>query len=90
MNNKARTDDWRVKLAFPIFLLVDFVLKTELIAARLFNNFRTAENVRSVLQTVYVNSDAVDDELVDLICKPGVRALAISCMQPQISCLLES
>lgn len=71
MNNKARTDDWRVKLAFPIFLLIDVVLKTEILASRLFTNFRTAENVRGVLQNVYVNSDAVDDELVDLICKPG-------------------
>lgn len=71
MNNKARTDDWRVKLAFPLFLLVDVLLKTEVIATRMFNSFRTAQNVRSVLESIYVNTSAVDDELVDLICKPG-------------------
>jgi hypothetical protein len=27
MNNKARTDDWRIKLAFPIFMLIDVLLK---------------------------------------------------------------
>jgi hypothetical protein len=72
MNNKARTDDWRVRLAFPLFLLVDVLLKTEVIAARMFRSFRTAENVRSVLESIYVNTSAVDDELVDLICKPGL------------------
>jgi hypothetical protein len=73
MNSKSRTDDWRVKLAFPIFLLVDFLLKTEIFARRLFNSFRKAENVQSVLKNVYVNKDAVDVELVELICRPGSR-----------------
>lgn len=73
MNNKARLDDWRVRLAYPIFLLLDVLLKTEIIAGRLFNRFRTAQNVRAVLERVYANSEAVDDELVELICEPGVR-----------------
>jgi hypothetical protein len=71
MNNKARLDDWRVRLAFPIFLLIDIFLKIEIIASRLFNSFRTAENVRAVLKSIYTNTDAVDDELVDIICRPG-------------------
>lgn len=71
MNNKARVDDWRIRIAYPFFLVLDAVLKIEIIAARLFNSFRTAENVRQVLKSVYINSDAVDDELVDIICKPA-------------------
>ena len=73
MNNKARLDDWRMRLALPIFLLLDVLLKTEIIAGRLFNRFRTAQNVRSVLKRVYINADAVDDELVEQICKPGAH-----------------
>jgi hypothetical protein len=74
MNNKARTDDWRIKLALPLFWAIDVLLKTEILAARLFNSFRTAENVRSVLKKVYVNTDAVDDELVNDTCKPGAHS----------------
>jgi hypothetical protein len=74
MNNKARIDDWRVRLALPIFGLIDVLLKTKWIATRLFNSFRTRENVRSVLMNVYSNVQAVDDELVELICAPGVSA----------------
>lgn len=72
-------DDWRIRLVYPLFLLLDIVLKIEIIAARLFNSFRTAENVREVLKSVYINSTAVDDELVDLICKPAddPNALAV-------------
>lgn len=79
MNNKARMDDWRIRLLSPVFFLIDVLLKTEIIAARLFNSFRTAENVREVLKSVYRNSNAVDDELVDIICKPAddPNALAV-------------
>lgn len=71
MNNKARTDDWRVKVALPLFLLIDFVLKTRFIAKPLFDSFRTEENVRQVLQNVYCNPAEVDDELVESICSPS-------------------
>eukprot|EP00892_Ulva_mutabilis_P003392 jgi/Ulvmu1/1424/UM011_0153.1 len=79
MNNKARLDDWRIRLVYPLFLLIDFVLKTEIVAARLFNSFRTAENVRQVLKSVYINSNAVNDELVEIICRPSddPNALAV-------------
>lgn len=72
MNNKARTDDWRVKAALPLFLLIDFILKTRFIAKPLFDSFRTEENVRQVLQNVYCNPAEVDDELVESICSPCV------------------
>ena len=85
MNGKARKDDvWR-KLTVPAFMLLDAVLKTEILAARLFKSFRTTENVRKVLETVYVNTDAVDDELVDLICKPGAQ-LSILAQAGVVAC----
>ena len=44
------TDDWRVRLAFPIFRLIDFLLSRQRVARFLFNNFRTKDNLRKVLQ----------------------------------------
>jgi hypothetical protein len=44
------TDDWRVRLAFPLFQLIDFLLARERIARYLFENFRTKDNIRKVLQ----------------------------------------
>lgn len=43
------SDDWRIKLAMPIFLLIDLLLQRRPLAERLFNNFRTPDNIRSVL-----------------------------------------
>lgn len=50
MNNKAIVDDWRIKLALPLFLLIDLLLKTPPIAQRLFDRFRTPDNIRNILQ----------------------------------------
>ena len=44
------TDDWRVRLAFPIFRLIDFLLSRQRVARFLFNNFRTKDNLKKVLQ----------------------------------------
>lgn len=79
MNNKARLDDWRIRLLYPLFLLIDVVLKIEIIAASIFKSFKTAENVREILKSVYVNSNAVNDELIEIICKPAddPNALAV-------------
>lgn len=43
-------DDWRVRLAFPIFRLIDFLLSRQRIARFLFDNFRTKDNLKKVLQ----------------------------------------
>lgn len=50
MNNKAVADDWRIKLALPLFWLIDFLLKQPSIARALFDKFRNRENIRQVLQ----------------------------------------
>ncbi|KAL4425609.1 hypothetical protein ABPG75_009625 [Micractinium tetrahymenae] len=71
MNNKAISDDWRIKLAMPILNLIDFLLNRRPIAQRLFDGFRTPDNIRSLLLNVYGNSESVDDELVDLIYTPS-------------------
>ena len=44
------TDDWRVRLAFPIFQLIDFLLSRQRVARFLFDNFRTKDNLKKVLQ----------------------------------------
>jgi hypothetical protein len=49
MNNKAISDDWRIKLAMPLFLLIDFLLSQPPVARYLFDRFRNPENVRQVL-----------------------------------------
>ena len=37
MNNKAVTDDWRLKLLLPVLWLIDFALQQPAIATRLFD-----------------------------------------------------
>ena len=66
-----RSDDWRIKLAMPLLMLIDFLLNQPAIARSLFDNFRTKENIRNVLLSVYGNAEAVDDELVELIYRPS-------------------
>ena len=78
MNNKARVDDWRVRLLSPVFALLDLILNTEFIAKPLFKAFSEPARIRKVLENVYVNKAAVDDELVyDIICKPCALPLAV-------------
>ena len=67
----ACSDDWRIKLAMPIFLLIDALLKQRSLAQVLFNKFRTPDNIKSVLQSVYSNPAAVDEELIELIYRPS-------------------
>ncbi|KAJ7527390.1 hypothetical protein O6H91_16G067600 [Diphasiastrum complanatum] len=71
MNNKAVTDDWRLILATPILWIVDFLLKQRNVASYLFNQLKSKENLKAVLQSVYANKDAVDDELVEIIMRPA-------------------
>ncbi|KAK9812307.1 hypothetical protein WJX73_000809 [Symbiochloris irregularis] len=71
MNNKCTPEDWRVKMAMPFFALVDFLLSRQRIARALFNWFRSPKTLRKVLSRVYVNPEAVDDALIDLINTPS-------------------
>lgn len=71
MNNKAIVDDWRIRLAAPIFWLIDFLLSKPPIARFLFDRFRTRENLRSILKNVYTDPQAVDDALIDLLYNPS-------------------
>ena len=40
MNNKSVAEDWRVKLAMPLFLLIDWLLAQPKLARYLFDKFR--------------------------------------------------
>lgn len=42
--------DWRTRLAMPLFLLIDFLLSKPKIARYLFDRFRRKENLRTVLE----------------------------------------
>ena len=55
----------------PIFLLLDALLKQRSLAQVLFNKFRTPDNIKSVLQSVYVDHNRVDEELIELIYRPS-------------------
>ncbi|KAK3250321.1 hypothetical protein CYMTET_40294 [Cymbomonas tetramitiformis] len=72
MESPLENDDPKYKLFSPLFWLVDRILSTRFIAEPLFNNVKTEENIRQVLKNVYVNTAAVDDELVDLFIAPSL------------------
>ncbi|KAL3680467.1 hypothetical protein R1sor_023423 [Riccia sorocarpa] len=71
MNNKAVTDDWRLKLLLPILLLIDVILSIPALSTRLFSSIKSRKNLRNVLQSVYNNKEAVDDELIEVIRTPA-------------------
>ncbi|KAK9846485.1 hypothetical protein WJX81_005091 [Elliptochloris bilobata] len=71
MNSKSLGDDWRIKVAAPAFMLVDFLLSRQRVARYLFDSFRQPTNLKNVLQRVYIDQTAVDDALVDLIYQPS-------------------
>ena len=74
MNNKAASSgdsDWRLVIAKPLFALIDFLLSIRPIAVKLFDSFRSPESLRNVLSSVYVNQEAVDEALVELIAGPA-------------------
>ena len=49
---QAIADDWRIRLALPIFWLIDFLLQRRNIAEGLFNRFCSPENIRTVLKVL--------------------------------------
>lgn len=71
MNNKAVVDDWRIRLFLPLLWLIEFILKQRFFGSRLFQRLQTRDNLRNVLQSVYCNKDAVDDELIEVIGRPA-------------------
>ncbi|KAJ1379478.1 Alpha/Beta hydrolase fold [Sesbania bispinosa] len=71
MNNKAIVDDWRIKLLFPLLLLIDFLLKQKAIASAIFERVKQRENLRNILSSVYGNKESVDEELVEIIRGPA-------------------
>jgi pimeloyl-ACP methyl ester carboxylesterase len=74
MNNKAvgGAEDWRLRLAMPLFNLIDFLLKKPAVGRFLFDKFRTRDSLRRVLLTVYPsNPAAVDEDLVELLYGPS-------------------
>uniref|UniRef100_A0A383WBY5 AB hydrolase-1 domain-containing protein n=1 Tax=Tetradesmus obliquus TaxID=3088 RepID=A0A383WBY5_TETOB len=77
MNNKGVINDWRIVLALPLLLLIDFLLKTPPIARALFDALARPETIRKVLGGVYVDKAAVDDELVDIILAPAFTPNAL-------------
>lgn len=77
MNNKAVADDWRIKLAMPIFLLIDALLARPKVARYLFDRFRTPDTLRSVLLGVYSDPTAVDEALIELIYGPSCEEGAL-------------
>jgi pimeloyl-ACP methyl ester carboxylesterase len=80
LNNKGVVSDWRIVLAYPIFLLVDLLLSVRPVARALFDNVRDPETLANVLKAAYgddAGAGAVDDELVDLIAAPAARPNAL-------------
>lgn len=72
LNNKAIQEDWRVKLAMPLFLLIDVLLKNEQVGTYLFNKVREKETLRKVLTPIYPkNPSAIDDQLIDMLHEPS-------------------
>ncbi|KAL7606232.1 pheophytinase, chloroplastic [Lactuca sativa] len=72
MNNKAIVDDWRIKLIFPLLLLIDFLLKQKGIASFFFERVRQRESLRNILSSVYGNKDSVDEDLIQIIREPAL------------------
>ena len=73
LNNKGALEkaDWRIKLALPIFWLIDAILKSAL-GPKIFDRVRGEENLRQVLKNLYPsNPDAVDEELVRAFAEPA-------------------
>jgi len=58
-------------------MLIDFLLKTPPVARALFDNLAKPETITKVLSGVYVDQQAVDQELVDIILQPAFTPNAL-------------
>ena len=64
---QAAADDWRLKLAYPLLML----LARRRVAQYFFDKFRDPKNLKAVLARVYGDPALVDDALVDMIYTPS-------------------
>eukprot|EP00252_Welwitschia_mirabilis_P007909 TRINITY_DN19608_c0_g1_i6.p1 TRINITY_DN19608_c0_g1~~TRINITY_DN19608_c0_g1_i6.p1 ORF type:complete len:282 (-),score=35.00 TRINITY_DN19608_c0_g1_i6:69-914(-) len=67
MNNKALVGDWRTRVLSPLLWLIDFLLKQKVIASFIFQWVKARENLKKILESVYSNKAAVDDELIEVL-----------------------
>ena len=65
---QAISDDWRIKLATPIFLLIDILLSRQRIARYLFDRFRSPDNLRKVLSVSAALTACSQMSLFSLAC----------------------
>ena len=82
INNKFTLFDtltpWAIKaFAVPLFTTLDVLLKNKRFANALFERTRKPDNVRATLQSVYVNKERCDDELVGSILGAAADASAL-------------
>ena len=52
--------------------LFNTILFNRFTGPALFSNFRTRENVASVLQQIYIDRTAITEELLDILCEPSL------------------
>jgi hypothetical protein len=69
--------DWCIIAAYPLLMLIDFLLKTPPVARALFDNLAKPTTITKVLSGVYVEEGAVDSELVDIILQPAFTPNAL-------------
>lgn len=70
-------NDWRIIAAWPLLMLIDLLLKTPPVARALFNSLAQPPTITKVLSGVYVDQDAVDEDLVDIILQPAFTPNAL-------------
>ncbi|BBN18610.1 hypothetical protein Mp_8g03940 [Marchantia polymorpha subsp. ruderalis] len=79
MNRKGLAQDGvLLRIISPIFVAVEYLLQKPDIAKFLFNRFRSKENVKKILtDQAYRNTDAVTDQLVDILHHPSTEPGAL-------------
>ena len=68
---QAAADDWRLKLLYPLLMLLDYLLARRRIARYFFDKFREPKNLKAVLARVYGDPALIDDALISMIHTPS-------------------
>lgn len=85
-NSKALAfSDWRTALLYPLLKLVDLALMIDGVPQALLERIRTEDTVRNLLQAVYHDQSAVDQELVDFIREPAFSSGASASLRNVLS-----